>query len=264
MSEQSETIGKLAEALSAAQAEIEGARKTSANPFFKSSYADLAACWDAIREPLAKHKLAIVQTTEAGEGEAVIIITTLAHASGEWIRGRLRVSPKKAGDPQALGSAITYGRRYALTAIVGLAQVDDDGESAMGRGADRSERHGGRQRSSHSSLRAELRRAETPHPPLRRAEAGEEDEHARIQRLFDEWSSVLPDLGPSYEIKADDPFVRGQKSWPGTPMELAFEWQDACHALARSKWASLDDKQKCVVSWGLHLWSQRALQGAGR
>lgn len=128
---QSESIAKLAEALSKAQGKIKGAAKDTANPFFKSKYADLASVWDACRDQLSAHGLSVIQTTEDGL-EYVTIITTLSHSSGEWIRGRLTMKPVK-NDPQGVGSAITYARRYALAAIVGVAPEDDDGEAASGR-----------------------------------------------------------------------------------------------------------------------------------
>jgi hypothetical protein len=129
---QSESISALAGALSKAQGQITGALKDSANPFFKSKYADLAACWDACRAQLAANNLAVIQTTEVTEAGAVLV-TTLAHSSGEWVRGYLPVLTKDAG-PQGQGSGLTYARRYALAAIVGLAQIDDDGEAAQARG----------------------------------------------------------------------------------------------------------------------------------
>jgi hypothetical protein len=129
---QSESIAALAAALSKAQADITGALKDSANPFFKSKYADLASCWDACRKQLAANNLAVIQTTEIGETGA-ILVTTLAHSSGEWMRGYLPILTKDAG-PQGQGSGITYARRYALAAIVGLAQIDDDAEAAQARG----------------------------------------------------------------------------------------------------------------------------------
>lgn len=127
---QSETIGKLAEALSKAQAKIKGATKDTANPFFKSKYADLASVWDACRDALTANGLSIVQTMGDGVG-GVTVITTLAHSSGEWIRGSLTLKPVKE-DPQGVGSAITYARRYALAAMVGVAPEDDDGNAASG------------------------------------------------------------------------------------------------------------------------------------
>jgi hypothetical protein len=138
----SSEIGKLAEALAKAQMEIKGAIKECKNPFFNSRYADLATVWDACREPLSKQGLAVIQTTD-GTPDQMVILTTLAHSSGQWIRGRLvikpiasRVSkddPRLEITPQTIGSCLTYGRRYALAAIVGVAPEDDDGNSASGK-----------------------------------------------------------------------------------------------------------------------------------
>ena len=128
---QSESIAALAAALSKAQADITGALKDSSNPFYKSKYADLASCWDACRKQLAANGLCVIQTTTHTDA-GVMLVTTLAHSSGEWIRGTLPVVTKDNG-PQAQGSGITYARRYALAAIVGLAQIDDDAEAAQAR-----------------------------------------------------------------------------------------------------------------------------------
>lgn len=122
---QSETIGKLAEALAKAQAKTKNATKDKDNPFFKSKYADLASVWEACRGPLTDNGLSVVQTTRADEN-AVIVVTTLMHSSGEWISGELGAVPVKR-DPQGIGSVITYLRRYGLAAIAGVATEDDDG-----------------------------------------------------------------------------------------------------------------------------------------
>ena len=128
---QSPEIGKLAEALAKAQAEMEPATKDAANPFFKSQYASLASCWQACRGPLTKHGLAIIQTTEPDNGN-VTVISILTHSSGQWIKGKLSVKPPKT-DSQALGSCLSYLRRYSLSALVGLSTQDDDAESTMSR-----------------------------------------------------------------------------------------------------------------------------------
>jgi hypothetical protein len=133
MNMQSEQINELATALAKAQSQITGALKDSSNPFFKSKYADLASCWDACRKQLTDNGLSVVQTTNLIEGQ-VVVTTTLAHSSGQWISGHLPVKAKDDG-PQAQGSGITYARRYALAAIVGLAQIDDDAEAAQNRNA---------------------------------------------------------------------------------------------------------------------------------
>ena len=130
---QSESIGALAAALSKAQADITGALKDSSNPFFKSKYADLASCWDACRKQLAANNLCVIQTTDLDDlTNQTVLKTILAHSSGEWVKSITPILTKD-NSPQAQGSGITYARRYALAAIVGLAQVDDDAEAAQGR-----------------------------------------------------------------------------------------------------------------------------------
>jgi hypothetical protein len=124
----SENINELALALSKVQSQITGAVKNAKNPHFKSDFANLESCWDAIREPLAENGLAIIQTTDVVNGDFVLV-TTLVHSSGQWVSGHYVLEPTKR-DPQGLGGAVTYARRYALAAIVGLYQVDDDGNAA--------------------------------------------------------------------------------------------------------------------------------------
>lgn len=122
---------KIGAALAKAQGEITGALKDSANPFFKSKYADLASCWDACRSALSKNGLAVVQLPSIA-GERLVLETRLIHESGQSISSFVPVNPKDE-TPQAMGSALTYARRYGLTAMVGVAQIDDDGNSASGR-----------------------------------------------------------------------------------------------------------------------------------
>src|SRR5271154_5130107 len=111
----SEQLGDLATALAKAQGEITGALKDSANPFFKSKYSDLASCWDACRSALSKNGLAVTQfpTTNANDNTLTYLVTTLLHTSGQWMRSEL-ILKSKDDTSQAMGSAITYARRYAL------------------------------------------------------------------------------------------------------------------------------------------------------
>ena len=124
---QSENIVELATALNKVQSELLGAKKDSDNPFFKSKYADLASVWDACREPLTKNGLSVTQIFDGAN-----LITILLHISGQWIKGSIPIIAAKQ-DPQGIGSAISYYRRYSLAAIVGIVQIDDDAESAMER-----------------------------------------------------------------------------------------------------------------------------------
>lgn len=124
--EQSNTITELAKALGVFHSEVKPVKKSAENPFFKSSYADLPAILEAVQAPLLKAKLTFVQFP-VGENT---LTTMLMHESGEWIRSNYTLKPVKA-DPQAAGSALTYARRYALGAILGIStENDDDGNSA--------------------------------------------------------------------------------------------------------------------------------------
>lgn len=131
---QSGQLDKLATALAKAQSEITGAKSKSTNPYFKSKYADLFEVLEASRPILSKHGLSIVQTTDKveviGETAFLNVGTTLMHSSGQWIRSFTPMPIEKPVNCHKLGSAFTYGRRYGLAAIVGLAQMDDDGNAA--------------------------------------------------------------------------------------------------------------------------------------
>lgn len=126
----SDQINELAAAMVKFQAELKPAINGNTNPYFKSKYADLQACWDCCREALVKNGLSVVQGSRESSGEVVTVDTRLMHASGQWIESSLTMKPAKA-DPQGVGSAVTYARRYALSAILGIvADEDDDGNAA--------------------------------------------------------------------------------------------------------------------------------------
>lgn len=127
--EKSESIKNLAAALCKFQGEVGKINKDAANPFYKSKYASLANILDVIREPLAANNLAFAQFP-SGENE---LTTILMHSSGEYLTESYTMKPVK-NDPQSLGSAITYQRRYAIGAILGLnIDEDDDGNKASGK-----------------------------------------------------------------------------------------------------------------------------------
>lgn len=128
--EKSPEIGELCAALAKAQMSMEGARKDKTNPHFKAAYADIASVWEAIRDPLAAAGLAIMQWPRTVEG-GVEIETILTHQSGQYISDILSM-PCTPMNAHGIGSAITYGRRYALMAVVGVAPVDDDANGAVG------------------------------------------------------------------------------------------------------------------------------------
>lgn len=121
----SDNINELAAALAKAQGVMKNAALNKVNPHFKSRYADLPAVRDAIVPALSANGIAVVQATDMDDSGRVIVETTLMHASGQWLKGRIPVVAERGG-PQALGSALTYARRYGLAAMVGIAADEDD------------------------------------------------------------------------------------------------------------------------------------------
>lgn len=133
MEYQSEQINELAAALAKAQGEFTPAIKDSANPFYKSKYANLCSINKACQEPLSKNGLSITQSTVKDASNQWVLITKLLHSSGQWLASTTPIITSKP-DIQAFGSATSYARRYALSAIVGVVtDEDDDGEAAMDR-----------------------------------------------------------------------------------------------------------------------------------
>lgn len=130
----SPTIGKLAEALAAAQGMMKAAEKDADNPFYKSSYSTLDAVIEAIRIPFSTNKLSHSQPTSIGQNGSLIVETMIMHASGEWICGEITGNPVK-NDPQGIGSLQSYLKRYGLQAMAGVASRDDDddGNAASGK-----------------------------------------------------------------------------------------------------------------------------------
>ena len=131
--ETSQTIGKISDALAKAQGQMKPALFNAVNPHYKSKYASLASIREACRDALSQNNIAVIQSTSVEENR-VIVTTLLAHGeSGEWIRDQLSLKLMKE-DAQAVGSAITYARRYSLSSMIGIvADEDDDGENAVKR-----------------------------------------------------------------------------------------------------------------------------------
>jgi len=129
----SASIAKLTAAVTEFAKQVGPIRKGADNPFFHSRYADLASIIEATSDVLAEHGLAVLTIPEIfDQGQGVRV--TLSHITGEWIEGRMLLTPAKDRDPQSVGSAITYARRYIISMVLNLATEDDDGEKASGRG----------------------------------------------------------------------------------------------------------------------------------
>lgn len=126
----SENICDLAKALMVVQASLAPAKRDSTNPYYNSTYADLSSVWESCRVLLSKNGLCVIQGNRVGAESTLIVETFLIHESGQWVQSELCL-PLSKNDPQGVGSAMTYGRRYGLAAIIGIvADADDDGNAA--------------------------------------------------------------------------------------------------------------------------------------
>ncbi len=123
--DKSETIINLAKALAAFQGEVKNPANTASNPFYKSKYAPLNEILNEVRPIMAKHGLSVIQSP-GGNGKDISISTMLLHSSGEWMELTPLTLTAEKITPQGAGSAITYGRRYVISALLGIASEDDD------------------------------------------------------------------------------------------------------------------------------------------
>ena len=128
--EKSEQIIELAKAISLFQTKMEKIDKTASNPFYKSKYASLSSILEAVQIPMAESNLVFSQHPDNGKLVTIIIHTE----TGQYLQSEYDIHPVKV-DPQGIGSAITYAKRYALTAILGLNvdEADSDGNDQIGK-----------------------------------------------------------------------------------------------------------------------------------
>lgn len=128
----SESIKDLAGALAKAQAEFKVAEKNQKNPFFKSNYADFQSIVASSRPALAKNGLSVSQTIVLDQQGDQLLVSTLMHSSGEWMKSASKINPVKT-DIQSFSSYITYLKRISYASLVGVVtgDEDDDGEAAV-------------------------------------------------------------------------------------------------------------------------------------
>jgi hypothetical protein len=127
----SESTTKLDSALAKAQGQIQIASKDKVNPAFRSKYADITSVWEACREALAKHEISVTQWPIHSETTKLHLVTRIAHA-GEWMQGEFSI-PVDKSNAHGYGSAVTYAKRFALSAALGIVaddEIDDDGNQA--------------------------------------------------------------------------------------------------------------------------------------
>jgi hypothetical protein len=136
----SESIKNFADAMAKFQGEVKNPPKSADNPFFKSKYTTLDVLIDTAKPLLQKNGLSYLQSC-SGDGQNIIVTTLLMHSSGEWVESDPLTLKADKATAQGAGSAITYARRYALAAALGLASdEDDDGNGAEGNGNKKSQK----------------------------------------------------------------------------------------------------------------------------
>lgn len=129
--EHSESLKSFVVALNAFQSELDLVKRNAENPFFNSSYATYAQIWDTVQKLFTSHGFSIAHGSAPFE-KGIGVVTLVTHISGEWMKTTVQL-PLQKFDPQAVGSAISYGRRYNLTGLLGIALEDDDGNAASHR-----------------------------------------------------------------------------------------------------------------------------------
>ena len=188
-------IKSIAGALSKAQSSIQHAAKDKTNPHYRSNYATLASVLDACRDPLAKNGLSIIQMPSVvrDQGLSVIVTTRLAHDSGEWFESSLLIPVSAPGGAQQIGSAISYGRRYSLSAMVGVAQEDDDANQAQGaqNEAHKGNRGANQSAQTHNQINSQISGAASQKPP------GKEDE--KIEQSLANPGNYIVKCGKKYK-----------------------------------------------------------------
>jgi hypothetical protein len=183
------------------QGVIRPAIKDATNPAFRSKYADLGAIWEAVRKPLSDHGFGIIQSPQF-EGDTMWLETTLLYISGEKMVSRYPLRPVKQ-DPQGFGSAITYAKRYAISAMLGVvADEDDDGNAAS-------------QRSTQATA------IHTPHTLPTAQEVTETTPQAWAQKAIDRLATFnSPDEITAFEDKYEAKIVLLAKSLPDMHQKL--------------------------------------------
>ena len=121
----SESVDKIFPAFVRAQAMISGGEANAKNPHFKSDYMDLGGVWAVVKPALTKNDLGVIQSPTSLTTDTITLVTRIVHVSGQWLEDDIQMPFGKA-TAQAIGSAITYARRYALSSIMGVYLGDDD------------------------------------------------------------------------------------------------------------------------------------------
>lgn len=243
---QSEQIGELVAALAKAQGEMGNVGKDSKG--YGYSYASLANAIDTTREALSKNGLAVIQTTRPDDG--ICVVTTLAHSSGQWIRGELllpKIGGKRMNEAQEIGSSISYARRYAYLAILGLATDDDDAASLSRKD----------KVIDHAQKQFDSKPKDYGDRPRRKEIQRPKPNNSNKIKTLDDAKKRFPDLGPKSPLKQIDYGVdtsdQAIADCVGKPIEDCVAWIDYVMAHAKGDWKELDSRARALCLWAKEL-----------
>ena len=216
MEYQSNEIGELAKALAAAQGEMDAAKKDGQGNYGK--YTTISSILEVVKEALSKNGLAVVQAPMPCESGNICLRTTLMHSSGQWIASQLTMKADNSS-PQKIGSVMTYARRYALAAILGVGQEDDDAQSAQ----DEYER--------------QVRKAQKERVQQARQQAAENNPDAPTPEMFRALMATLTERGckerKEYLAELSDFFGKEVKSSKELTKAEVSEYLNACNGAAQ-------------------------------
>jgi hypothetical protein len=222
MFETSPTTEKLDAALAKAQGQIKAAIKDAANPFFKSKYADLPAVWAACQGPLTDNGISVSQWPVHSEDGRMHIVTRLACA-GEWMRCEFSI-PVAKQDAQGFGSAVTYARRFALAAAVGVvADEDDDGNAASGKSGDSNARK--------PPARSQNVPTTAPAVPPSGVAPSSGSSPETDEQCIERWTKVLKGCKSLEEVKATGMRISKERGHSNAvQLALSVAYADCCEA----------------------------------
>lgn len=233
--QKSESIKELAAALCKFQADVSNPKNTARNPMFNSKYAPLEVVITTVKPIMARHGLSFLQSTST-EGENVIITTLLMHESGEWIESDPLTLPayqsRKGGGKeftaQGAGSAITYGRRYSLSAMLGISSEDDD--DADHASHQRNQQQQNQQRNQPQQRPQQQRQQQGPPPQQGNPHQGQPQgppPNQGLQMTRGEWDALRAKY---IQGKGDDVGFQG---WLDSMIDQGYNYQSIMEALNR-------------------------------
>jgi len=223
----SEQISNIAAALLKAQRDIGHVLKAADNPYYKSHYADLTAVIDSVKDPLNKNGIAFLQAVDSDNEGKPVIDTILLHESGQYLSTITPVFCKKPDDPQAFGSGVTYSKRYALQAILGLPTEDDDAEKATDRGSEQRKPAAHKAPTTPAAYTPPATPATTP---AANKEAIKAANKTLVEQAFFEYQTVhaneMPD-GKIFCLKYFDTEFRAAFKGLTSHQKKSFKWEQA-------------------------------------